>query len=86
MCAPVYIVIISVRELACAIPLSTLGIARCFISAILVVYSDTVTEQTRGRGIERYKKPLSLFLWGFLPGTRFALPAARGKMSLNARD
>ena len=43
-----------------------------------------VTEQIWG-GAERYKRS-PLFLWGFLPYTRFALPAARGKMSLNARD
>ena len=41
-----------------------------------------VTEQMGG---EWYKRT-PLFLRGFLPCTRFALPDTRGKTSLNARD
>ena len=44
-----------------------------------------VTEQTGEGGLNDIKDP-PFFLQGFLPCTRFTLPAARGKMSLNARD
>ena len=53
------------------------------------IHSMYVTEQTGGFTIYNYGKDppfLSLGVPPTLPPTRFAMPAARGKTSLNAKD
>ena len=52
------------------------------------IFLHIVIEQTWGGGVNDILLPKGppIVLQGFPPYTRFALPAARGKISLNARD
>ena len=66
-----------------------MNIAQMIVTIMLNLFisSGIVTEQTWGGVNDNYyQKDPPLLSRGFPPPTRFTLPAARGKTSLNARD